>query len=815
MSLVSQHLESFLSQVNTPLWGGYVNMLKTLESVFPSGRHWVLEFLQNSEDAMRTKGNRISIRLGENSLWILNDGDDFSCEDFAAICDVNSRKLPSLGFRGYIGIGFKSIFRITDRIEVHSGSLHFAFDKDYWDVSKRQGMSLSKWPWEILPVEVRPVTLPEGFTTGFFVPLQSIKGQETWQEIRAFLSSYDFPKEVILMLKNVKTIEIQTPTLSFTITKERKESGFLSDGERELILVKRQIDANPYADEGWYLVFRRKVQIPPDIRQDSETERVRRSDITEREIGHIFALDLAAKTIQALYGKLAGVYSFLPVEGEQTGLPFGIFGDFIPQLGRDLINYGVKWNQWMCDRVMEFFQQIVMEAFPADLLWRFFPAELLSYVEYSPLSGPSREFWDVRLRNPIKDFLETKPLYHDSEGSPRTLGELMAVDKSLLDIMGKEFLEKGIGKKIVSPTIESKIKSKIDNISIYEILRKKDTVDSLKADKEKLVYLYQLIESLSSYYIGGRQGRDTALCWVPFVLGDDDQLYPPNDVITLQLELGSLPTFLKAITTTNKKVLHPDIAKDERAVKQLERCGLEVVSEQSVTDQVQRLVNSIKSPQMCPASWLYPDDLLKAELFLFSKGRHSIDMLIAEDQSLQAPKNCFAPEAPLDWNVLWESGSLAPSYYPVHHKYFQMNSDFGISLGKVYQCFDELGVHGFRADKDEVVIEHTAYEIAKKRLKGHVVADVHDQTEVGYDLKCQGHCAKVFEVKGMVQPRDVPLEGSQVNAAQQKGEDYILVCVYNLPAHPDKVGYKEIPNPQKIWHLVEKARVPKEGWLSV
>ncbi|MCL0077389.1 hypothetical protein M1O12_05170 [Dehalococcoidia bacterium] len=216
-------------------------------------------------------------------------------------------------------------------------------------------MSLSKWPWEILPVEVRPVTLPEGFTTGFFVPLQSIKGQETWQEIRAFLSSYDFPKEVILMLKNVKTIEIQTPTLSFTITKERKESGFLSDGERELILVKRQIDANPYADEGWYLVFRRKVQIPPDIRQDSETERVRRSDITEREIGHIFALDLAAKTIQALYGKLAGVYSFLPVEGEQTGLPFGIFGDFIPQLGRDLINYGVKWNQWMCDRVMEFF----------------------------------------------------------------------------------------------------------------------------------------------------------------------------------------------------------------------------------------------------------------------------------------------------------------------------------------------------------------------------------------------------------------------------------------------------------------------------
>ena len=129
---------------------------------------------------------------------------------------------------------------------------------------------------------------------------------------------------------------------------------------------------------------------------------------------------------------------------------------------------------------------------------------------------------------------------------------------------------------------------------------------------------------------------------------------------------------------------------------------------------------------------------------------------------------------------------------------------------------EEHEVHGFHADKDEAVIEHTAYEIAKRRLKeeGHAVADVHDQTELGYDLKCQGHCAKVFEVKGMSQPRDIPFEESQVKAAQQK-KDYILVCIYNLPTHPNKVGYKEIPHPERIWIAVEKARVPKDQWLSV
>lgn len=820
MKTVSQHLHSLLNQVNTPLWGGYVNMLKTLESAFPSPRHWVLEFLQNSEDAMRTKGDKISIRLAKDSLCILNNGDNFSDDDFAAICDVKSRKLPSLGFRGYIGIGFKSIFRITDYIDVHSGDLHFAFDKDYWDESKRQGIPLSEWPWEILPVPISPVTLPEGFTTGFLIPLQSTKGKETLQEISAFLSGYDFPKEAILLLKNVKDIEIQTPELSFTIAKEQKESSSLVTGQgekalKELVLVRKQIAGQSYPEEAPYLVFRKDVEILPDIRRDSETERVRRSDIAEREIGLVFALDSATKNVQLLYGKLAGVYSFLPVEGEQTGLPFGIFGDFIPQIGRDLINYGVKWNHWMCEQVVEFSKQIADKVLSADMHGIFYLAELLNHLEYSSASGPGADFWNIRLRDPVKQFLKSGKWFADDEGSKQQLDYLMSVDKPILDIVGSDSLKKVLGKKIVHPSLKDKLKSKVDQVDIYGILFKREVLESLKADTQKLTLLYQLIESLSDHYTRRKDG--TGLSLVPFVLGDDDdQFYTPSEVMTLQVELDRLPSFLKAVGATNKKFLHPHIARDERAVKQLERCGLEVVTEQTVIQRTQELVNSIKIPQMCPTSWLYPDDLIKAEFFLFSKGRHSIDMVVAADGSLQVPKNTFAPRAALDWNLMWESGSLAPGYQPIHQKYFEMYNEFGMPLEKVYQYLEELGAHGFRPDKDEPLIEHTGYEIAKKRLKdkGHVIVDVHDQTQLGYDLKCQGHCARVFEVKGMAQPRDVPLEESEVNAAQQKKEDYVLVLVYNLPARPDKVGYKEVPNPQNIWNPVEKARVPKERWLT-
>ena len=38
MNVVSEHLRQLLEQTNSPIWGGYVNMLKELESMFQSPR---------------------------------------------------------------------------------------------------------------------------------------------------------------------------------------------------------------------------------------------------------------------------------------------------------------------------------------------------------------------------------------------------------------------------------------------------------------------------------------------------------------------------------------------------------------------------------------------------------------------------------------------------------------------------------------------------------------------------------------------------------------------------------------------------------
>lgn len=847
MSTVSQHLQKLLRQRETYLWdeGGYVNMLKHLESVFLSPKHWVLEFLQNSEDAHAKK---FSIRLGQDSLWILNDGEVFNNDDFYAICAVKSRKLPSLGFRGYIGIGFKSIFRITNCIDVHSGELHFKFHKEYWQrLTRDEGISISKWPWEILPVEISVVALPEGYRTGFYVPLASKKGQEVLQQISEFLSR-EFPKEAILILKNVEVIEIQTPHMSFSITKKIEELETLSIGEKEVVTVEKESNRPWETEEAHYLVFRKTVWVPHKIRQDDETERMRRSDISKREIGLVFGLD-PEKNLQASSGKLAGVYSFLPVEGEQTGLPFGIFGDFIPQLGRELINYGAKWNHWMCDELANFFKQVVCETFLAHPLWRFFPAELLSRVQYSSISGPGKEFWDTKSRDPTKEFLEAEALYPDEDEELRRLDELVIVVDEVVQVVGKDALKALTGKKIAHPSIVQEIRSKVEVIEIGDLQRRRELLEPLKGQPEKLTNLpvdtvydllytremleplkdqpkrlatvYCCIADLNNYRIAGRRGRDPMpLYAAPFVLADDGKFYPPNQMVALEIDATHVPDFFRTAfpLVKEKKRLHPEIAKDQEAVSQLARCNLEVVNRQTVISKLQQLIKDITTPEKCPKTWRYPDDLIQATLFLIAEGGEPMKQLVAQDGTLREPKNLFVLGAPLDWFPLWEA-YLLPGFQPIHEEYFTKEwlERNELQLEKVHQYLEGLGVHGFHRDEESSLIQTAGENMAKKRLReqGHRIADVTQRDKLGYDLQCQGHCGRVFEVKGMGEPHDVPLEESEFRAAQQKKADYILICVYNLPTHLDKVGYKEISNPEMIWQPIERARVPKEKWFGI
>ncbi len=45
---------------------------------------------------------------------------------------------------------------------------------------------------------------------------------------------------------------------------------------------------------------------------------------------------------------------------------------------------------------------------------------------------------------------------------------------------------------------------------------------------------------------------------------------------------------------------------------------------------------------------------------------------------------------------------------------------------------------------------------------------------------CNGHCEKVYEVKGMTEPKDIPLEPVEWTNIKDKTTNAVLICVYHL-----------------------------------
>ena len=104
-----------------------------LADMYGDPSHFILELLQNAEDALGKRdagwcGSRaVCFSVLENSVEVAHYGRPFDEADVRGIAiTLNSTKEDDLNSIGKFGIGFKSVFNITDRPEIHSGDEHFA-----------------------------------------------------------------------------------------------------------------------------------------------------------------------------------------------------------------------------------------------------------------------------------------------------------------------------------------------------------------------------------------------------------------------------------------------------------------------------------------------------------------------------------------------------------------------------------------------------------------------------------------------------------------------------------------------------------------
>lgn len=401
------HVEEIARRYKGAPWvsEGLAGALAVIDLAWRGPGAFLMELMQNADDANSTE-LRVTVR--ERAFYVSNDGDGFSRDDVESICRVGMSKKRA-EYIGYLGVGFKSVFRVSDRPHVLSGDYSFKFDKSHWG-------GAAGTPWQVMPVWVpeRP-TLPESHAnagTTFYVPLRRDTTDEWLDQLHEQLGPESLHSRVMLFLRNLRFVSLADDSkgLLREVEKSKESPDHLEpDG---CTLWRLEDDYAGHSKEiTYWAVFSGKVEVPDWVRADPLTETWRRA-VQRREVAVAFRLDEDLGLVPEREGTVyTGVFSFLPLKEEAaSGLPFLIQGDFLTPPGRDSIERDARWNKWVADEVYILLRDKVVPSLKADDRWR------LNFTEVLYPTEANHPVFDAHVRTPLRELLDREPVLLDLHG---------------------------------------------------------------------------------------------------------------------------------------------------------------------------------------------------------------------------------------------------------------------------------------------------------------------------------------------------------------------------------------------------------------
>jgi len=290
---------------NVGRWGRDV-----LVNRYDTSAHFVFELLQNAEDALKRRhawnGSReVRFELTPTSLRITHYGNPFTLEDVKGVCGVGETT-KDLTDIGRFGIGFKSVYAITDRPEVHSGEEDFAIENF------------------VFPTAVPP-TSRAADQTEFVLPMRT-GDADLFSLVSDSLSQLG--ARTLLFLRQIEEIAWSVNAGASGLYLKEKFEG-QGDGSRRVTLVgerKRQ----PVVEETW-LVFSREAR----------TEAGKLAGFIE--IAFLLQADKKTKEWAVQRVDASPLYAFFPTV-VTTHLGFLVQGPYRTTPSRDNVPPRDPWN---------------------------------------------------------------------------------------------------------------------------------------------------------------------------------------------------------------------------------------------------------------------------------------------------------------------------------------------------------------------------------------------------------------------------------------------------------------------------------------
>lgn len=797
----------------THIWNDYINALKLISQVvFTRSSGFVFELIQNAEDSGLELENKgiFEIILNEERMKVIHNGRPFDEIDVRSLCGIRSSKKPEKGTLGYLGIGFKSVFKVTDCPEIYSDGFQFKFDRNYWD-------DASNTPWHVLPIFVdEPSETIDMEKTTFIIPFRDTNYYSILNDELIKIKT-----ELYLFLRWLKIIEITDEVSGIKSTIENK-----GEDDKGISILRHDNEIQEFK------FFRRIIQVPELVKLDRLTQEYR-ANVTQREIAIAFAIDdegnLAPSEAGAMYG---GVYSFLPLGESRSGAKFPIQADFLVQPGRDAINYEAKWNHWLLEEVATLCKEAICY-FKEHEKWKyqFLPAFEFSRKEdlesYYKLFGP-------KLIEPIDNFIEQDNCVPTTDGGwgepnkvvwitekPEAINDLVPMgiiyENEIASVMGGQ-----AGLKIVHPSlIDRKLKPirKVDRWDIlknYEFLREKSQCLDGSLWFRSFYQWLQKHPVYEDYFYYTWKKRLKTYHDYEFILTNEGELLKGGEVYLL--DITSSDPFIKELTDELqglKHILHSSILLEDQEEEERKNLrgfltgitGVQVLDTKKVCKET--LLPKIKTSAPKPM----PKDLLRYTIYCQKIigediGRDIELWVLTKDGEVRSAKEvCFSKEfrPEKDWESLQQ---YVPGIRFISEQYLE-----GVTSNDELSDWQEFFKSGGIKDDPDNGVEEFAMNCAEKKLKLSCRTVVRvDKRNFGYDLEAETlHGVKMhIEVKGQSSENDVELSSNETEAADLYKDNYYLCVVSSIPNNPliymvqnpaaPGIGKKDkLTIPIKIW----------------
>ncbi len=787
------------------IWMDYVNALRLISQVvFTRSSGFVLEFIQNAEDAgqgLSGKGE-IFISVNRRRLRFVHNGRPFDESNLGAICGIRSSKKPERGTLGYLGIGFKSVFKVANCVEVYSNGYRFKFDRNHPEWSGHA----TDTPWHVIPIWLDQPSEPvEAEKTTFIIQFRN-------EEARAHLMEglKAIHADLYLFLKWIKNISIKDEVSGETWRVE--DLGSTSDG---ITTIKQN------GEQHRFKFFRREVTVPEHVKSDQLTQEYR-ANVTKREIAIAFAMDgegnLDPSPSTAMYG---GVYSFLPLGESKSGARFPIQADFLVQPGRDSINAEALWNHWLLEEVASLCQEAI-QYFQQHEVWKY---QYLAAFEFkhSPQFEAYDKLFGPKLIDPIEKFLRESPSVLTVKGTWAKPSDVVLVNEtseaiqalSDLGILSPDEIAPVFGGAPNLVPVHPKVAEaqpggfkKVNRATMFE---NEDFLATKAKGSDGPVWFRTLYTWLNKYplheeyFHHTRRRRVIGYHNKDIVLRADKTISTGGSVFVL--DLGTADLFLANLAyelQASKPMLHPDIlagaANDQdretlkgfltglAGVQKMDAkavCLEAILPKIAITAPVPALAELFTLTRYCQEH-LPPSNIQGRELWVITKQnltRKASDVLLSAE---------FKPTA--DWER--------------HQEYVPgldfLSADYvtGCSAAPEFHAWREfLHAGGVKRAPDngvEIFASKFVEDKLAARFKNFVPVD---RLNLGYDMEAEnGDGQKVrLEVKGLTSEGNVELTGNEAKAARTYGSTFYLCVVAVIPDRPalylvrdpDRVGAKD------------------------